>query len=303
MHAKPFLKWAGGKGRLVSDIENLFPNNFNNQNATYIEPFVGGGAVLFWVLYKFPEIKNVIINDINADLINTYRIISRKPRKLIDKLNILQNEFYSFEFDVDGRKDYYSEKRALFNSRSSDNLNQAALFIFLNRTCFNGLYRVNRKNEFNVPIGSYIKPLICDSENILEVSRVLKKVKILDGDYEKTIEYANGKTLFYLDPPYKPLNKTSNFNSYSNNEFNDKEQIRLRDFCNLLDNNSHHWILSNSDVKVIGSEDNFFDELYCNYEINRVRVKRFINNNSKRKNLNELLIVNKVIEEVVLIHN
>lgn len=302
MQAKPFLKWAGGKGRLISDIEKLFPNDFDSQVITYVEPFVGGGAVLFWVLYRFPQIQNIIINDINSDLMNTYKIISEMPEKLIIRLQEIQEEFYSFEFDIEGRKAYYANKRNLFNSRVSNDLHQAALFIFLNRTCFNGLYRVNKKNEFNVPIGSYVRPLICDSENILEVSKVLKRVKILNGDYTKTIEHAENKTLFYLDPPYKPLNKTSNFNSYSNNEFNDKEQIRLRDFCILLDKCGSHWILSNSDVKVIDSEDSFFDELYSDYEINRVKVKRFINNNSKRKHLNELLIVNKV-EEVVLVHN
>ncbi|AWK06990.1 modification methylase [Flavobacterium crocinum] len=302
MQAKPFLKWAGGKSRLLTDIEKSLPYDFNIQFDTYIEPFVGGGAVLFWILDKFPNIKNVIINDVNSDLINVYKVIKKKPTKLIEYLKVLQNEFHSFEFDDEGRKNYYYEKRALFNSRNSNDLEQAGIFIFLNRTCFNGLYRVNKKNEFNVPIGSYLKPQICDSHNISQVSKILKEVKILSGDYQRTINYINDKTLFYLDPPYKPLNKTSNFNSYSNSQFNDKEQIRLRDFCKLLDKKAY-WILSNSDVKVEGSEDTFFDDLYCDYDINRVKVKRFINNNSKSKHLSELLIVNKIEEEIVLIHN
>jgi DNA adenine methylase len=303
MQAKPFLKWAGGKSRLISDIEKSLPNDFSTQYTTYIEPFVGGGAVLFWILERFPTIRNVIVNDINFDLINTYKIIKEKPKKLIQRLELFEEEFHSFEFDSEGRRNYYLAKRFLFNSRSSDELNQAAIFIFLNRTCFNGLYRVNKKNEFNVPIGSYIKPQICDSKNIKAVSKILKNVKILSGDYQRTAQYIRDKTLFYLDPPYKPLNKTSNFNSYSHNQFNDKEQIRLRDFCKLLDKSGCHWILSNSDVKVTGSEDTFFDDLYCDYEINRVKVKRVINNNSKKKHLNELLIVNKIEEEIVLIHN
>jgi DNA adenine methylase len=178
MQAKPFLKWAGGKGRLLSDIEKSLPYDFNIQFDTYIEPFVGGGAVLFWILDKFPNIKNVIINDINSDLINVYKVIKKKPAKLIQYLKVLQDEFHSFEFDDEGRKNYYYEKRSLFNSRNSSDLEQAGIFIFLNRTCFNGLYRVNKKNEFNVPIGSYIKPQICDSHNISQVSKILKEVKI-----------------------------------------------------------------------------------------------------------------------------
>ena len=203
MQAKPFLKWAGGKSQLIKDIVKLFPKDFD----TYIEPFVGSGAILFGVLNNFPNLKKIIINDINFDLINTYEIISSNPINLIQTLEILQNEFYLFEFEDLKRKEYYLSKRALFNLRISDKIMQAALFLFLNKTCFNGLYRVNKKNEFNVPIGSYIKPLICDSKNLLAVSIALRKVKILKGDYKETIKQAKHKTLFYLDPPYKPLIK------------------------------------------------------------------------------------------------
>lgn len=304
MQAKPFLKWAGGKSRLVKDIEKSLPKEFVNNDFTYVEPFLGSGAVLFWMLNNFPNIKRAIINDINSDLINVYKVISSNPVKLISILELFQKEFYSFEFNIDSRKEYYITKRILFNSRSTDKVTQAALFIFLNRTCFNGLYRVNKKNEFNVPIGSYIKPLICDKENILAVSKVLEKVEILTGDYEKTLDYIDEKSLFYLDPPYKPLNKTSFFNTYANNVFNDEEQVRLRDFCIKLDSRNLNWILSNSDVKLINSEDTFFDDLYKGFDISRVVAKRFINSNSKKRgNLNELLIFNKVQEEIILVHN
>ena len=155
----------------------------------------------------------------------------------------------------------------------------SALFIFLNRTCFNGLYRVNRKNEFNVPIGSYKKPTICDESNLLMVSEALQKVELLCGDFEQTIHYIGSNTLFYFDPPYKPLSATSSFNAYAKDEFDDNEQIRLKNFCDKIDSLGHSWLLSNSDVKGKNAEDNFFDDLYANFTIKRVDAKRSINAN------------------------
>jgi DNA adenine methylase len=301
--SKPFLKWAGGKTQLIEEISNLFPEEYKNEEFTYIEPFVGSGAVLFWVLNNFPNLEKAIINDINIDLINTYQIIKNKPTELIYILEELQTEYYELSNDPDKKKLYYYEKRSLFNSRLSDNLKQAGLFIFLNRTCFNGLFRVNSKNQFNVPIGSYVKPLICDSENILKVSKSLKKVTIISADFEETLNFANKKTLFYFDPPYKPLDKTSSFNSYSKDDFNDKEQIRLRDFCKNLDIIGHKWILSNSDVKSNNPENNFFDDIYSDFTINRVWARRNINSNSsKRGKLKELIINNyEATTEMVII--
>ncbi|MEA3443401.1 MAG: Dam family site-specific DNA-(adenine-N6)-methyltransferase, partial [Bacteroidota bacterium] len=169
----------------------------------------------------------------------------------------------------------------------------AALLIFLNRTCFNGLYRVNMSNGFNVPIGSYKKPTICDRENILSVSNALSKVEILCGDFEETLNKAETNTFFYFDPPYKPLSKTSNFNSYAKAEFNDVEQIRLRDFCIRIGKSGHKWMVSNSDVRGREANDSFFDDIYSEFCIRRVRAKRSINvNPEKRGMLNELLITN-----------
>ncbi|MDR3236771.1 MAG: Dam family site-specific DNA-(adenine-N6)-methyltransferase, partial [Prevotellaceae bacterium] len=185
------------------------------------------------------------------------------------------------------------QKRDLYNTRREEKISQAALFIFLNRTCFNGLYRVNRKNLYNVPIGSYKRPMICDKENILAVSNVLQKVEILCGDFENTLNYATNNSFFYFDPPYKPLTETSSFNSYAKDEFNDNEQIRLRNFCAKLDLLDFHWILSNSDVKGKDINDNFFDDLYRDFIITRVDAKRSINANpEKRGILKELLISN-----------
>ncbi|MBX2931030.1 MAG: DNA adenine methylase [Chitinophagaceae bacterium] len=293
--ARPFLKWAGGKTQLISDIERSFPPNLTQTNFTYIEPFVGSGAVLFWVLNNFPKLEKAVINDINEDLINTYNIITSRPKELISILEILQNEFHALEGNEDNKKLYYYEKRQLYNSRKEEQIEQAALFIFLNRTCFNGLYRVNRKNEYNVPMGSYKRPTICDKENIFAISKLLQKVEILCGDFEQTLSYTDKNSLFYFDPPYKPLNETSSFNSYSKDKFNDSEQIRLRNFCSKLDILNHTWILSNSDVKGQNETNNFFDDLYSSFNIQRVEARRNINSNAdKRGLLTELLITNQL---------
>lgn len=296
--AKPFLKWAGGKTQLINDIEKALPKDIYRDKFTYIEPFVGSGAVLFWMLNNFPNLKKAVINDINEDLINTYKTIVSKPKELISILQILQDEFHGLEGKEEEKKEYYYSKRELYNKRKEEQSGQAALFIFLNRTCFNGLYRVNRKNEYNVPMGSYKRPTICDKENILAVSQVLHKVEILCGDYEETLNFADNNTLFYFDPPYKPLSETSSFNSYAKDEFNDTEQIRLRDFCLKLDTLGHTWILSNSDVKGKDENDNFFDDLYSEFNIQRVDARRSINANpEKRGALKELLITNQVTSQ------
>lgn len=291
--AKPFLKWAGGKTQLITEIEKSLPYKITNNKFTYIEPFIGSGAVLFWMLSNFPKLEKAVINDINEDLINTYRTIASRPKELISILEILQNEFHGLEGKDEAKKEYYYSKRELYNKRKEEQSGQAALFIFLNRTCFNGLYRVNRKNEYNVPMGSYKRPTICDKGNILAVSQALQKVEILCGDYEETLNHADNNTLFYFDPPYKPLSETSSFNSYAKDEFNDAEQIRLRDFCHNLNTLNHSWILSNSDVKGKVENDNFFDDLYSDFSISRVNAKRNINANpEKRGKLTELLITN-----------
>ena len=157
--AKPFLKWAGGKTKLLQYIENKIPYK-TNEVFTFIEPFVGSGAVLFQILNNYPNIEKVVINDINTDLIITYKTISNSVEELIELLQRWELEYHKLSDNEDKKKEYYYNKRDLFNKRNSNKVNRSALFIFLNRTCFNGLYRVNRKNLFNVPIGSYKKPTI-----------------------------------------------------------------------------------------------------------------------------------------------
>jgi DNA adenine methylase len=273
--AKPFLKWAGGKTQLINEIKKALPKDISSDKFTYIEPFVGSGAVLFWMLNNFPKLEKAVINDINEDLINTYKTIASRPAELISILEILQNEFHNLEGSEENKKLYYYQKRELYNTRKEEQSGQAALFIFLNRTCFNGLY--------NVPMGGYKKPTICDKENILAVSTALQKVEILNGDFEQTLNYADKNSLFYFDPPYKPLSETSSFNSYAKDKFNDREQVRLKDFCSKLDVLNHTWILSNSDVKEKNANDNFFDDLYSDFNIQRVDARRSINANPEKR--------------------
>ena len=291
--AKPFVKWAGGKAQLLNEIDKVIPDHIKQTPFTYIEPFVGGGAVLFWILQKYPNVERAVINDINSDLINAYKTVKENVEELILILEKWEKEYHSLKDKPDIKKKYFYSKREQFNSRKSDQTTQTALFIFLNRTCFNGLYRVNSKNEFNVPIGSYKQPMICDEENLKAVSQVLQKVIILNGDFEETLKYAEHETLFYFDPPYKPLSNTSSFNSYAKDEFDDNEQIRLAQFCKKIDLLGYQWILSNSDVKGKNPNDNFFDELYREFNIKRVMARRNINSNpNKRGELTELLITN-----------
>ena len=290
--AKPFVKWVGGKTQLLEDIKSVLPSGFSQKkDIVYVEPFVGGGAVLFWILQQFPNIKKAIINDIDPHLITTYRVIKEQPDKLIELLWSFQCEY--IPLNEDERKIYYLNKRDIYNSFSLSDVETAALFVFLNRTCFNGLYRVNSHGKFNVPHGRYTNPKICDEETILADSRILQKVEILCGDFAETIVYAASNALFYFDPPYKPLSKTSSFNSYAKEDFGDSEQIRLRDFCHQVSAHKANFILSNSDVKSKDENDNFFDEIYHAYNIRRVMATRMVNANpDKRGKLSELLIRN-----------
>ena len=290
--AKPFIKWLGGKTQLISSIEKNLPKNLEKQkNLTYIEPFVGGGAILFWILQNYPNITNAIINDINPDLTTAYKTIKEMPAELVDALQTIQDEYLLL--NEENRKEYYLNKRKIFNTKTLNSIDNTSAFIFLNRTCFNGLYRVNSKGEFNVPFGRYKNPKICDKATIFADSKILEKVEILTGDFEQTLKYADKNSLFYLDPPYKPLSETSSFNAYAKEGFNDNEQIRLKNFCDELNQLGHNFILSNSDVKSKNPEDNFFDELYEQFNIERLFATRMVNANpEKRRKLTELLTTN-----------
>jgi len=290
--AKPFLKWAGGKSWLIEHIEPLLPPFLSSNSFTYVEPFVGSGAMLFWFLDRFPKMEKAIINDLNGDLINVYRTIALQPEELISILDIMQKEYHFLEDDEDGKKIYYYDKRDKFNLRDCSNVDHAALFIFLNRTCFNGLYRVNKSNKYNVPMGRYKNPTICDKNNLLAVSEALKKVEIRCGDYADTL-IESGNPIYYFDPPYKPISVSSSFGAYTKDGFGDGDQFRLKEFCDILDGKGYNWFLSNSDVRGNGG-DNFFDDMYSDYNILRVNAKRSINSNKDGRGLVSEIIINNI---------
>ena len=291
--AKPFLKWAGGKTQLLPTIDSFLPDSFRREkDITYIEPFVGGGAMLFFMLQKYPNIKKAIINDINPHLVTTYTIIRDNPYSLIDTLAELQEKFRAAG-DFEAQKELFLNIRSRFNQKTLTDIEEASYMIFLNRTCFNGLYRENSKGCFNVPFGRYSNPTICDESLLIADSELLQKVEILNGDFARTGEYVDGYTFFYFDPPYRPLDATSSFNSYVKETFDDNEQIRLKEFYSFLSSEGCKEMLSNSDCKGRNAEDVFFDELYQDFFIERVYAKRNINANaSKRGTLTELLIRN-----------
>ena len=294
IECKPFIKWVGGKGQLLSEINKLYPVELGKNINKYAEIFVGGGAVLFDILSKY-KLDEVYISDKNLELINTYKSIRDNVDILIKSLKGMEEQY--IPLDNENRKDYYYKKREEYNSlkinSEVNNIEKAVLFIFLNKTCFNGLYRVNKKGEFNVPMGAYKKPKICDEENLKNVSLALKKVKIIYADYRESESFIDEKTFVYIDPPYRPLNITSSFTSYTENDFNDKEQIELAEYINVLNKKGAKIVISNSDPKNNDIDDNFFDKLYKNYNINRVKATRMLNSNaSLRGAINELLITN-----------
>lgn len=291
--AKPFLKWAGGKGQLLKEIEQYYPFSKDTTITKYAEPFVGGGAVLFDILNKF-KLQEVYISDINAELINTYTVIRDDIDALLGILRHFENNYLAL--DNDDRKEVYLAKRARFNelkSKKENRIELAALMIFLNKTCFNGLYRVNRKGEYNVPMGAYKKPIICNEYNLKIVSKKLQNVNIVCGDYKKSGDFIDNKTFVYFDPPYRPLTPTASFTSYTEGMFDDKNQLELAKFIQELDKKGAKIVASNSDPKNTNKDDNFFDKAYAKQNIRRVSATRMINRNSdKRGKINELLISN-----------
>jgi len=293
--AKPFVKWVGGKGQLIEQLDAQLPANFENWNdVTYIEPFVGGGAMLFYMLQQYPNIRRAVINDVNSDLTTCYRTVRDMPEQLITSLMEIQNAYNELESE-EGRKEFFLAVRDRYNEKNLEPLENTTKFFFLNRTCFNGLYRVNKKGLFNVPFGKYTNPQICDPVTIRKDSELLQHVEILTGDFEATFDYAHDNTLFYFDPPYRPLSDTSSFNDYAKEAFNDDAQIRLKEYCDRINEAGFRFMLSNSDCKGKNEEDNFFDVLYGAYNIERVWASRSINSNpSKRGKLTEILVHNYV---------
>lgn len=291
---KPFLKWAGGKGQLLREIATYYPFEKDGIKK-YAEPFVGGGAVLFDILSKY-ELEEVYISDINAELINAYSRIRDTVDELVRMLYTMQEAFIPMA--PDKRKGYYSAKRARFNAlkisdRGTDSVEKAALMIFLNKTCFNGLFRVNKKGEFNVPMGAYKNPLICDESNLRALARKLQKVTIVCGDYRRSKDFIDEHTFVYFDPPYRPLTDTASFTAYTENLFNDDSQKELVRFVDEMHGRGAKLLISNSDPKNFDAEDNFFDDIYSAHNIKRVEATRMINcKGASRGKIKELLISN-----------
>ncbi|MCR5644885.1 MAG: Dam family site-specific DNA-(adenine-N6)-methyltransferase [Bacteroidales bacterium] len=294
--ARPFVKWVGGKGKIVRELESLLPTAFDDiEKVTYIEPFVGGGAMLFYMLQAHKCIKRAVINDINPDLIRCYDLIAHAPQILIEELRVIENNYYSVAFSQ--RRELFYAYRELYNNGEASPDERAALLIFLNHTCFNGLYRVNAYGKFNVPYGRYKNPIICNEELIMADHKLLTSVELIirqPGDYKlvKRNLSKNSINFVYLDPPYRPLSITSSFKEYSNAPFDDKQQVELKSFCNALSSNNCLIMQSNSDSKN-ESGVSFFEELYKGYYFNRILAPRFINaNGEKREKLTEVVIRN-----------
>lgn len=290
---KPFVKWVGGKSQLIDELEKMLPTDDEKVLTKYCEPMVGGGALFFNILSKY-DFEQLYISDINAELINAYQVIKNNVDILIEKLREMQLLF--LPMDESGRKLYYYSIRDRFNNTQlcdTTATEKATYFIFLNKTCFNGLYRVNRKGQFNVPMGAYKNPMICDEENLRNINNVLQNVTIVCGDYTLSKQFIDNDTFVYIDPPYRPLSETSAFTSYNSNTFDDSEQIRLAKFIDEINASGAKIVLSNSDPKNVNPDDTFFDELYKAYQIKRVMATRMINSKGdSRGKINELLICN-----------
>lgn len=292
---RPFVKWAGGKGSLIPQLNNFYPYELKNGIIErYIEPFVGGGAVLIDILQKY-DIQEVYAFDINIDLINSYNVIKYNVEELINNLKQMETEY--LQLGQEERKKYFYNMRDEYNNyeleENEQNIQRAAQFIYLNRTCFNGLYRVNKNGKFNVPVGNYKNPTICDEENLRQLSQLIQNVQFQYGDYSRSMEYVTENTFVYFDPPYRPLNVTSGFTSYTKEDFNDENQRELARFYGELNVRNAKLMLSNSNPKNINKEDTFFDNIYQGFNINQIQASRMINANSNgRGKISEILVTN-----------
>lgn len=299
--AKPFLKWVGGKTQLIADLETKLPPNIKTSLIIdrYIEPFLGGGAFFFYLKTRY-KIKKAYLIDNNEDLILSYKVIKFHPQKLIQKLQRLQSQYWRKKSEE--RATFYYRIRKKFNNQMADFsysaftddwILRSSYLIFLNKTCFNGLFRLNSKGEFNVPHGRYKNPKIADKDNIMAVRHALKNTEIICADFSLCKKYAKKESLVYFDPPYRPLNTTSYFTAYTKGGFKDDEQIRLAHISRELSRKGSYVVISNSDPTNENGDDRFFKEIYHGFNISRVLANRMVNCNAKKRGkIQELLIAN-----------
>jgi DNA adenine methylase len=290
--AKPFVKWAGGKRGIIETLETkgFIPKKFNR----YFEPMVGAGAVFFHIAENYKP-KKCIISDINSDLINTYKAIKKDVNELIKEASKIKKDF----FNTKNKSEFYYKKRDEFNRLKKDKENhliyQAALFLFLNKTCFNGLYRVNKKDEFNVPFGRYKNPNIYDEDNLRRISKLLQNTTILNQDFEKAVKNAKEGDFVYFDPPYMPLSKTSDFTSYTKMDFGFEDQKRLARVVNELSERGCYVMESNSSCDEI---TDIFEE-YNNLNIYKIQAPRFISCKSDGRKPVEESVINNYSHELM----
>ncbi|HMK54014.1 MAG TPA: DNA adenine methylase [Methanobacteriaceae archaeon] len=299
--ARPFLKWVGGKTQIIGELESRLPIHIQKSRVIerYVEPFLGGGALFFYLNANY-QIKQSLIMDANPELIMAYQVIQQDPYHLVDILSEIETNH--LEKSGEDRKSNYYQIRDVYNHQmreldygnySSEWIQKTAYLIFLNKTGYNGLYRLNSSGGFNVPFGRYKNPTICDEVNLKLVHQALQKTKILCADFTLAQDFIEKETLVYMDPPYRPLNTTSHFTDYSAGGFGEDDQKRLAQFYQDMNTRGSHLILSNSDPKNEDPDDEFFDELYRDYNIERVPAKRNINSDiNGRGKINELIIRN-----------
>jgi DNA adenine methylase len=300
------------QNQLLEQFENYYPNELRKGIIkNYVEPFLGGGAVFFALSQRY-KIENAYLSDLNKDLVLTYQVIQQRPNDLLDFLEQYQKDYDQTEQEK--RNDLFMAVRRHFNlqrfeinyKKLSDNwISRAAQFIFLNKTCFNGLFRLNSKGEFNMPYGKYKTAMIFDEPNILAVSKVLQNADVQQANYLSCFDKVNENTFVYFDPPYRPISQTASFTTYTGAEFKDKEQLQLAQFFQKLDREKGaKLILSNSDPKNENPEDDFFEKAFSGYNIFRVSAGRAINCNSdKRGKINELIINNYSNDKFVFCAN
>ena len=295
LQVKPFLKWAGGKRQLLAQFAAMYPAALKNGSIkNYYEPFLGSGAVFFDIAQNY-SIENAWLFDVNTDLVLTYQVIQEQAAKLAETLLAIEEKYLAL--DKAARQLFFYDQRTLFNQQAGTatanksakkRIVRAAQLIFLNRTCYNGLFRVNANGAFNTPAGDYKNPSICDPVQLAAVAKLLSRATIRQADFKKGLKTVKPDSFVYLDPPYRPLSKTASFTGYSKGGFADKQQAQLATVYRRLDAGGTLLMLSNSDTA-----DGFFDTLYSGFTIKRVPAKRMINTDpSKRGYVNEIVVTN-----------